>query len=329
MSAVCESAKAGDCPICLEPDPDMMVLCCGSAFHVACVAHWLQEPSAEPTCPTCREKLHPPPPVMAPEDSFWSEPSFTGPGLLIAGVTPGTADLEENQPTEISATRPLDEGEELQRAEVQRPQADLMPMDSGHFYVHGRRVLGEITNTVSSRPAAAASNFATARTAPPELLAVAQELRTGTQELRVAAPELRVPAPERRAAAPELRSFAPELRTAAPELRSFAPELRAAAPERREVVIRRSPGREGLNLNINIPQIGSPGPHSPPPRSPIFTTPQPNALRSGLSITPEPVPMQAAQQQHLRRGAGRGQGAASSARCSPASSSYAPCRPLR
>lgn len=293
MSAVCENAKAGHCPICLELDPDVMVLCCGTSFHVACVAHWLQEPAAEPTCPTCYERLRPPPPVVAAEDSFWSEPSFMGPGPIAAEAVP---DLEENQRAEVVVARPapvdvevtVEVAEGQQRAAVHPWQAPPRAVEPGPFYMHGRRVLGDLTNTVSSRPMSAAA---------------------------VAAANM-----------------------AAAELRAAAPELRAAAPERRDVVMWRTPAGEGLNLSmppqINVQQIGpgSPMPNSPQPRSPTFLSPPPNALRSGgLSITPEPVPMPQAVQQHLRRAAGRGQGAASSsaARCSPAAASYVPCRPLR
>jgi hypothetical protein len=49
-------AQEGSCAICLDGSPNMMVLCCGAAYHHACLSRWLQTaPNA--VCPTCRSVI--------------------------------------------------------------------------------------------------------------------------------------------------------------------------------------------------------------------------------------------------------------------------------
>uniref|UniRef100_A0A7S4QB02 RING-type domain-containing protein n=1 Tax=Alexandrium monilatum TaxID=311494 RepID=A0A7S4QB02_9DINO len=345
ISTVCENAKAEHCPICLELEPDMLLLCCGTPYHVACVGQWLQSPSGEPCCPTCLERVEPPPAMGVPEDTFWSDPSFT----INDSLNPlGAPDLEENQRMDASATRTADaeapEAPHHHPAAVRQQAPPPRAAEPGPFYVHGRRVLADITNQVSNRPlpTGSAVTAAAAEMRPAPEVRPAPEMRPSpareprplptASAVTAAAAEMR-PAPEVRPA-PEIR-MAPEMRPSpARELRPALAELRPAA-ERRDFVVWRQPTADAVSLSlmppqINVQQIGSPMAHSPQPRTPIFTSPPPNALRSsGLSITPEPVPMPQAVQHHFRRAGGRGPGTASSSvRCSPAAS-YVPCRPLR
>jgi len=62
-----EAARASACMICLDEGPTCSLLCCGGAYHMRCLAQWLE--SSGTTCPGCRADVPPegrPVPVAQP-----------------------------------------------------------------------------------------------------------------------------------------------------------------------------------------------------------------------------------------------------------------------
>eukprot|EP00929_Paragymnodinium_shiwhaense_P089907 TRINITY_DN50113_c0_g1_i1.p1 TRINITY_DN50113_c0_g1~~TRINITY_DN50113_c0_g1_i1.p1 ORF type:complete len:174 (+),score=25.22 TRINITY_DN50113_c0_g1_i1:114-635(+) len=54
------SLAAHACPVCLELAPDIVVVCCGTAFHFACLSRWLAAGRGAgrlTCCPQCRAGL--------------------------------------------------------------------------------------------------------------------------------------------------------------------------------------------------------------------------------------------------------------------------------
>lgn len=61
-----ERAKQGVCAVCLDIEPNMMLMCCGAAFHLSCMTRWMHS-APEPACPACRATLPPLPEPPAPD----------------------------------------------------------------------------------------------------------------------------------------------------------------------------------------------------------------------------------------------------------------------
>ncbi|CAK0844629.1 unnamed protein product, partial [Prorocentrum cordatum] len=74
-------AREGECAICLDSQPDMMVLCCGAAFHFACMARWFAV-APDPACPACRSPMTPLPPEALQPPTRQSEATLVEPDIL-------------------------------------------------------------------------------------------------------------------------------------------------------------------------------------------------------------------------------------------------------
>eukprot|EP00450_Noctiluca_scintillans_P019798 CAMPEP_0194529560 /NCGR_PEP_ID=MMETSP0253-20130528/66285_1 /TAXON_ID=2966 /ORGANISM="Noctiluca scintillans" /LENGTH=507 /DNA_ID=CAMNT_0039374707 /DNA_START=30 /DNA_END=1554 /DNA_ORIENTATION=- len=64
-----DTAKEGVCVVCLEVQPEILVLCCGAAFHFSCMSRWLAA-APRPLCPACRALIQPPPGERPPVPDF-------------------------------------------------------------------------------------------------------------------------------------------------------------------------------------------------------------------------------------------------------------------
>ena len=64
-----DTAKEGVCVVCLEVQPEILVLCCGAAFHFSCMSRWLAA-APRPLCPACRALIQPPPGDRPPVPDF-------------------------------------------------------------------------------------------------------------------------------------------------------------------------------------------------------------------------------------------------------------------
>jgi len=78
-----DRAKESVCTVCLDHKPNMLLVCCGAAFHLSCITRWLST-APEPACPACRSPL-PPLPVLEPAPA--RGPQSPPMGFMAAVVT--------------------------------------------------------------------------------------------------------------------------------------------------------------------------------------------------------------------------------------------------
>jgi hypothetical protein len=136
-----QQARDDRCQICLEVDPNILTLCCGSTYHVGCVAQWLQKPVAEPTCPVCRLRLLPP--------------------STSSALAPGTCATSAQRCPSAVHSAPTSENMGFVQHRVAHSYQPLGQRQCGAasgaaeargFTIQGRRVLADVTNTLPTRP---------------------------------------------------------------------------------------------------------------------------------------------------------------------------------
>jgi len=54
------TVRKGSCVICLNPNPTVALLCCGTAVHMACMTMWLRTHAQSSTCVMCRQQVREP-----------------------------------------------------------------------------------------------------------------------------------------------------------------------------------------------------------------------------------------------------------------------------
>lgn len=54
------TVRKGSCVICLNPNPTVALLCCGTAVHMACMTRWLRTHAQSSTCVMCRQQVREP-----------------------------------------------------------------------------------------------------------------------------------------------------------------------------------------------------------------------------------------------------------------------------
>jgi len=262
LQDVFQQARDDRCPICLDVDPNILTLCCGSAYHVACVAQWLQNPVSEPTCPVCRLRLLP------PSSSFALAPGACAASAqrcgFVAPSAPASEVMGSVQHRAVHSYQNVPLGQ-------RQGGASSGAAEARGSTTQGRRALADVTNNLPTRP-------------------VVAEQRGGGGT----------------AALQEQRRDS----TVVPAI--GVPLLRRRATDSRRVQ----------------QQSGSPPPQSPHPWSPTFASPQPSAPRgSGISITPEPVPMpQTATHRMQRLGRSQTGCGGSPVGCSPVCITRSPLR---
>jgi len=56
LRAARDRAKEGICGVCLETGPNMILVCCGAAYHLSCMSQWLST-APKGACPACRASI--------------------------------------------------------------------------------------------------------------------------------------------------------------------------------------------------------------------------------------------------------------------------------